>query len=112
MLTSGNSEEMVNKTRKMVPREIGYVDFEGMTAVEIIEYLNHKIDGYGKDIYVDKVYGSYGSSDYLALHEKVLETDAQYEARVREEERQENDRRKYDLQQLERLQKLYGTTQA
>lgn len=99
---------MVDKTRKLVPREIGYTDFEGMTAVEIIEYLQSMVNEYGKDIYVDTVYGSYGDSDYLALHEKVPENDTQYGVRIREEERQEAARREADLRQLKALKAKYG----
>ena len=99
---------MVDKTRKLVPSEVGYFDFEGMKVKAIIDSLKEKIMLYGPDIYVDKVYGSYGSSDYLAIHKMVPETDKQMTERIRKEEQHEANSREWELRQLKSLQAKYG----
>jgi hypothetical protein len=99
---------MVDKTRKMVGREIGSVYLEGYTVVEAISMLQDKLKTYGDTLYIDKVYGTYGDSDYIAFFENVPETDDQLAARIRNEEASEENSRAWELKQYEALKAKYG----
>lgn len=99
---------MPNKERKLVPHEIGGCYFEGDKVVDLIEELKEKVKTYGEGLYIDKVYGTYGDSDYLAFHISQPETDTQMAVRIQQEEQTEANSRAWELKQYEALKAKYG----
>lgn len=99
---------MPNLERKEVPHEIGGCYFEGDKVVDLIEELKNRVKTYGEGLYIDKVYGSYGDSDYLAFFVMQPETDDQMATRIRREEEAEANSRAWELRQYEALKAKYG----
>jgi septum formation topological specificity factor MinE len=97
----------VNRERKLVKREIGELDVDYCTAVDIIDVLKNYIQSHGESVKLYMEDRAYSDYKYISVTVMALEDDYQYAARIIQEEHIAAEQEKRDRATFERLQRKY-----
>lgn len=93
--------------KKKLQVEVGSLNVE-TTAVEVVKTLQHYIDKYGEEVFIEEDYYPYsGGSRYWSIKAMVLETDEQETLREKQEEIARQQIEATERATLERLQNKY-----
>lgn len=90
-------------TKKMVQDKIDVdVDFEEVPLHNLYNIIQKWISSYGEDAYIDKDYYGYDGGYDLQLYFKRIETDKEYNKRLKDEERKKKKEQDAKLKKEER----------
>lgn len=101
---------MVDRTRKLVPRQVSSLDFGYDTLEAALATIQRAIESYGKDATIKSYQVPYDNSgkEYLGIFVMESETDEEMSARIKDEERREEWMAKREKEEFERLRKKFG----
>lgn len=98
---------VVNRERKTVKREIGELDVDYCTAMEVIDVLNGYIQSHGDAVKLYEETRDYSDSKYISVTVLAPEDDHQYAKRVEVEEHYAALNEERERKEFERLRNKF-----
>lgn len=98
---------MAKLKRQTIPQQIEDFYPSYTKATELLETLKRLIAEYGDSVYLDSYYMSYDETKYYAFYYLRPETDAEYDARIAQEEQWKAQQQDHEFAQYQRLKAKY-----
>lgn len=91
-------------TKKMLHKQVDYLcGFSGSTLKDALKSITEMIEKYGEEATIDVEQEPYGNSFEINIYAGVLETDKEYEARLKSEQWYAERKAQRELEEFTRL---------